>query len=246
MDHSEYYDKYINHRDNSCFFCGNKGKFISLSKGYRNLCSRDDCVKKSFNSHSVEGIMYRKMVTKEEAEVLYEIENQDQLEKRTKTQNKLREKDPLWDKKRSRNCVEFWLEKGFTETESLTKVNEVMNEIHEKTFKKFKDNKEHYADKQPTRIEYYLKRGYSEKEAKVELSNRQTTFSLDKCISKHGEKIGTKIWLDRQEKWQKSLAENGNIKGGYSKISQILFYDILEFYDIKDKKMSISTLRIKK
>jgi hypothetical protein len=37
IDHSEYYDKYINHRDSSCFFCQNKGEFISASKGYRNL-----------------------------------------------------------------------------------------------------------------------------------------------------------------------------------------------------------------
>jgi hypothetical protein len=62
VEHSDYYDKYVNHRDNSCFFCGKRGKFISISKGYRNLCEESKCVKKSFNSHSVEGIMYRKMV----------------------------------------------------------------------------------------------------------------------------------------------------------------------------------------
>ena len=235
MNHIEYYDKYINHRDNSCFFCRQKGKFISLSKGYRNLCESQECVKKSFNSHSVEGIMYRKMISREEAEILYEEENNNQLRKRIETQNRLRKDDPLWDKKRSRNCIEFWMEKGYLKEESELKVKEVMSEIHEKTFSKFKDSPNKYAYKQPTRIEYYLKKGYSKEEAKKELSKRQSTFSLQKCIEKYGENIGNKIWLDRQERWQKKLSENGNIKGGYSKISQILFYDILKFYKDEDK-----------
>jgi len=37
MNHEEYYNKCINHKDSSCFFCGNKGSFISISRGYRNL-----------------------------------------------------------------------------------------------------------------------------------------------------------------------------------------------------------------
>lgn len=48
MDHSEYYDKYIHHRDSSCFFCGEKGKLISVGIGYRNLCESEECVKRYF------------------------------------------------------------------------------------------------------------------------------------------------------------------------------------------------------
>lgn len=40
ISQSDYYNKYINHKDNSCFFCGVKGKFISVTKGYRNLCEK--------------------------------------------------------------------------------------------------------------------------------------------------------------------------------------------------------------
>lgn len=61
LNHEEYYDTNINHRDSSCFFCGNKGKFISLSKGYRNLCNNQECVKKSFRSNTIEGFMYKNM-----------------------------------------------------------------------------------------------------------------------------------------------------------------------------------------
>ena len=118
VNHEDYYDNYINHRDSSCFFCGNKGKFISISRGYRNLCDDLICVKKSFSSHTVEGVMYRNMCSRQDAEKLFEIENKRQLEERTKTQNKLRKEDPFWDKKRSRNCIEFWIEKGLTKEQS--------------------------------------------------------------------------------------------------------------------------------
>jgi G:T-mismatch repair DNA endonuclease (very short patch repair protein) len=56
-----------------------------------------------------------------------------------------------------------------------------------------------------TTITYYLKRGYSNQEAKEKLKERQTTFSLEKCIAKYGEKNGKQKWKDRQEKWQKTL-----------------------------------------
>ena len=36
----EYYDKYFKTEDNVCIVCGNKTKFINLSKGYNECCSR--------------------------------------------------------------------------------------------------------------------------------------------------------------------------------------------------------------
>lgn len=56
-----------------------------------------------------------------------------------------------------------------------------------------------------TTIEYYTSRGMSEEEAKVALTNRQTTFSLEKCIEKYGEELGKQKWQDRQDKWQTTL-----------------------------------------
>jgi hypothetical protein len=237
VDHSEYYDNYINHRDSSCFFCGNKGTFISASRGYRNLCEDTICIEKSFKSHSVEGIMYRKFVSREEAEIIFEKENQKQLEERTKTQNKLRKEDPLWDKKRSRNCKEFWIEKGYNEEESILKSKEVMDEIHQKTFEKFKSNPEKYESKYPTKIEYWLEKGYSDEEAKVKLKERQTTFSKDVCVEKYGEEEGLRVWLERQEKWMNTMDSKTDeekieinrkkLTGcQYSTISQKLFWDI--------------------
>ena len=91
-----------------------------------------------------------------------------------------------------------------------------------------KVQKEITPEKRPNRIEYWLNKGYSYVEAEKQLTNRQKTFSLKKCIEKYGEEKGREIFSDRQKKWQKSLNENGNLKHGFSRSSQILFYDILE------------------
>jgi len=236
MNHEDYYDSYINHRDSSCFFCGKKGKFISLGKGYRNLCDNEECLKKSFSSHTIWGFMYKNMCSREEAENLFNIENKRQLIERIKKQNELRILDPSWDKKRSRNCIEFWINKGYSEEEAKIEVKKVMDEIHQKTSKKLKSNPEKYASKYPTKIEYYLDKGMTAEDAKIKISEIQNRFSLNKCIEKYGKEDGVRIFLDRQERWQKSLQDGGNIKGGYSKISQNLFYEILNHYTKRNSK----------
>jgi hypothetical protein len=91
----------------------------------------------------------------------------------------------------------------------------------------------------PSNKEYWIKLGYSEKESIRKVSKRQTTFSKEICIEKHGSEKGTEIWLDRQEKWQDSLNVNGNLKMGYSQIGQELF-DILQKY-IGSKKCLYAT-----
>jgi len=84
------------------------------------------------------------------------------------------------------------------------------------------------------RLDYWLNKGFDMDEANKKLSKRQTTFTLDICIEKYGEEKGKKIYTERQEKWQKSLTKNGNLKNGFSKISQELFYDLLSKYSNED------------
>lgn len=72
-----------------------------------------------------------------------------------------------------------------------------------------------------TTLNYYLQKGYSEEESKRMLNERQSTFSLEKCIKKYGEFDGYKRWMDRQEKWL-----NNYQKVNYSKISQEMFINI--------------------
>lgn len=75
----------------------------------------------------------------------------------------------------------------------------------------------------PTQIEYWIDKGFSESEAIEKRKERQTTFTLEKCIEKFGKERGEKVFTERQVKWQESLLKNGNLKQGFSKASQELF-----------------------
>ncbi len=81
-----------------------------------------------------------------------------------------------------------------------------------------------------THIEYYTRQGYTEEEAIKLRAERQSTFSLKICIEKHGEEEGRKVFTDRQVAWQETLAKNGNMKGGYSAVSQVIFNEIMTYY----------------
>ena len=56
-----------------------------------------------------------------------------------------------------------------------------------------------------TRISYYLGKGMTLEEAQKALSERQRTFSLEKCIKRYGKIEGLKRWKERQAKWLKTL-----------------------------------------
>lgn len=56
-----------------------------------------------------------------------------------------------------------------------------------------------------TKIEFYLAQGMTQEDAEKALSERQATFNLRKCIERHGEEEGKKIWQERQDKWQSTL-----------------------------------------
>lgn len=70
-------------------------------------------------------------------------------------------------------------------------------------------------------VEYYTSRGYTEDDARKLISERQRTFTLEKCIQKLGEEEGRKRHADRQHKWHKNFK-----KSNYSKISQELFWSV--------------------
>ena len=52
---------------------------------------------------------------------------------------------------------------------------------------------------------YWIKKGYTEEEAKEAVSNHQRNFSLDICVDKYGFLVGYNIWFKRQIDWQKTL-----------------------------------------
>jgi G:T-mismatch repair DNA endonuclease (very short patch repair protein) len=59
--------------------------------------------------------------------------------------------------------------------------------------------------RQNTQVEYYMHKGMSYEEAVKARANRQSTFSLDKCIDRLGQEEGQKRFLKRQTQWLKTL-----------------------------------------
>ena len=86
---------------------------------------------------------------------------------------------------------EYWLEKGFNQEESLSKVNEYQKENSIKRDIKIINNPELYNSKYPTQIEYWKLKGLSTSEAKEKVSKIQDTRSLISYIKREGEEIGT-------------------------------------------------------
>jgi len=141
--------------------------------------------------------------------------------------------------------IDYWLDKGFTKEEAKFKIEcHLMNT--ERAFiekygdivgkLKYQKRKQKEGNASPKKKEYWMKRGLTEAEAIDRISEQQRTFTLEKCVAKHGEERGKFIFNKRQIDWQKSLSSGGNLKIGYSKISQELFYLILEQYEIKNRE----------
>lgn len=131
----------------------------------------------------------------------------------------------LYMKEKSKFCIEYYLKRGYTEEESKIEINKLQKYNNSKI-------KNHKSNRQ---LQYWLDKGYSEEESKNIISKLQCTFSKEKCIEKYGEIEGLKVFKERQRKWQETLYNNGNIKCGYSKISQELFNKLLKYYKQKDR-----------
>ena len=86
---------------------------------------------------------------------------------------------------------------------------EVSRGFFEQTVKYIKEN-------HTNTLEYYLNKGYDIKEARKLLSERQRTFTLEKCIKKYGEIEGTKKYEERHEKWAKQMSKKFNEGTGFA------------------------------
>ena len=130
--------------------------------------------------------------------------------------------------------LDFWIKKGYSETESKNMVK--MNQSFAASFVNF--------DKRllPSNIDYWINKGFDVDEAIINVKNHQNTFSKEICIKKFGEN-GIKVLNKRNEKWFKTLKDNGNMLNGYSKISQELFnslgHDENYFYATKNNEISL-------
>jgi len=121
---------------------------------------------------------------------------------------------------RSPRCIEFYQRKypNATPDEQQEMLNNYFAENRLRIKNTIKD----------TNIEYYLNQGMSEDEARLALKNRQSTFSLDKCIKKYGEEEGTRIFNERQSKWIKKLQKSFETNGDSRSIQSIFAEDMIK------------------
>jgi len=110
--------------------------------------------------------------------------------------------------KKTKQCsnltVDYWTIRGYSLDQAIAEVSARQkynaNAYYSST------TKDERAYKNVTCKEYWMSRhNMTEEEAIRKISERQSTFSLEKCIEKHGEVEGTKIWQARQDKWQDNL-----------------------------------------
>lgn len=121
--------------------------------------------------------------------------------------------------------IEYWLSRGYSEDDArfqielhlmnterayITKYGEEGKELFLK--KKEKEGKENSK----RRIEYWLKKGFSEEESKLKLKESQSTFSKKILKIKYGEKVANEMMVKRNEKWIKTL----KLKENYNEIQK--------------------------
>lgn len=120
--------------------------------------------------------------------------------------------ESLFGKVSSQFSENYWLFRGYSKEEAKIKVSHIQskNKLEDFIERHGKEGQErfNYAYRPETRttnIEYWIKKGYTKEESKELLKDRQSTFSLEKCIQNHGEEQGIKVFNKRQDKWQNTL-----------------------------------------
>lgn len=84
-------------------------------------------------------------------------------------------------------------------------------------------------------INYWLTICPTEDEAKVEHSKYQSTFSLEKCILKHGLEAGTEIFNKRQDTWQNTLkSKTPQEIESFNKLKGITIENMIRKYGVED------------
>ena len=107
---------------------------------------------------------------------------------------------------------------------------------------KFIESVDYGSIKKSSDLEWWIKKCNGDVEMAKELyKERQTTFTLEKCIKKYGKKQGTQIFNDRQEKWSNKIEEmyrNGEFtrfcKSNWSNSEINFINDLVDVGNLKD------------
>jgi hypothetical protein len=101
------------------------------------------------------------------------------------------------------NNILYYINKGFSEQEAKELVRARQSKGGKARANLSREEKRKFT---PRCVEFWINKGFNLEEAKAKVSEQQTTFSKKKCIEKHGEEEGLRIWKKRQERWQETLS----------------------------------------
>jgi len=93
---------------------------------------------------------------------------------------------------------------NFTLTEAEEKIKNDLSKGFKKVWREYREGLREKSFVNTT-LDYYLNRGLSYEDAKMELKKRQATFSLEKCIERYGNDKGVEIFNRRTKKWLEKL-----------------------------------------
>lgn len=155
--------KYIDNSLN-CYFCGNMGRFINITQGFKDLCNNKECVSKSRSTSSLIGVMYKNNCNKKEAELILKEKNIKRSQSVINTTKKKLKQNPNYTKENSIWNKEYWIKHhNYTEEEAIEKVSKVQRENNSKVIK----HRNHAS------LDLWMERGYTEDEAKLIISELQ-------------------------------------------------------------------------
>ena len=221
-----------------CKICENKPKFINFVQGFSEYC--DECLIKMYSSSFR---IQHGITTKEDAQKHFEkISISHKRSYKDKRDRGIQKLTPT--------MKEYWTNKGLTEEEAEKQRRVLLQETWDANKNYRIEEPERYTDCYSNQLGYWLKRGLSEDEAKIKVTERQRTFTLEKCINKYGVEKGTQKYNERQLKWvntMKNLPNYDEIKlkrlshfrhnnYGVSKSSQSFLWDLYNRLDNKDNR----------
>lgn len=221
----------------TCKICGYQSIILSHHiKNEHNLTTKEYCEKFNCDKYDVFSKEYVEKKAKEYCDGLKEGKYKNNFQINNPGKNHGGKFSPY-----SKNFIKY---EGLSQKE----VDNTISQIFEKRNELYTQ-----GDILSSQFGYWLKQGLSQEEALLKLKKRQTTFTLEKCIAKYGEEEGTKRWKKRQERWLKSFTNKPQEEleriykakmeyGGYSKISQDLFWKLYERIKDKFKKIYFATL----
>jgi hypothetical protein len=149
-------------------------------------------------------------------------------------------------KYRSKYQIDYWLIRGHSKEIAEGYISDLQTTNANKYVKKRKNNPNKYDGLYSNQLKYWLNKGYGNSDARLKLKERQTTFSLERCIERYGEIEGRRVFNNRQEKWidtlnNKSDEELTDIKARKlikfctaSKESLKVFNKTLDYLESKD------------